>query len=1261
MTATKTETKAKRKKKKKEEEIIEVEVPVTAEVKAEYPIDICPLPDGKLRVGDRWTIDPANGGAILLSKEFEESIMSYTYATDDEWGGFVVGHDIHYFNPEKKKICRLLICERAIVLGQTRSGGSFEILEEIINKWMDDDDYVEEQRFMEVYGIKKWTKIGWVHSHVDMGVFWSPTDTTTTEDMDMPGILSIVVSRIKAEKKLKRLIRVDKSEIWFGGSYRVFKDEVKNRFVYSEVEVETLDAVPKDIRKKYKKILDETVVIETKTHTSGTTVVHTSQQTGYYRGGVWQGYGLGWDDVYSGYSAAAAIKEKFAKQYASRTGNRRTLTIPDFFMVLDEGFADMVYPNGTKKKWKMQLLVRVMETKDILKAYEVLIKQALHIQLCLKNYNNFVTHVKNFHNNVVSLAAQQEDHELARAILKCFGKGWVKALASNLVERDDIATKWLTKPTAVITDWEDLFLQLPDKTRSDIIDTIIYTADDKIQKKVLDKFGDSLEWLVRGEYEEHAMYIATLYENFVSGIKKVKGKKNKALYRATYLSFMNDAFKNYFLDHNADELQHLINALDDEYVGLFVKDFIAEFESEKDLVELFKAGKIKVYMKQYSCPHCKNVWPTQDDADKCIEQCKVLLDKAAAKAKIIEAKEIKIAEAAVEKKTVATTKDASVESDITSSYYDDVTHIYGVPVKYFKQPNVCNLCGAEYTEAAHASNCETECVSLLAAIMDYAMATDYMYECPCCGMYLDHTEFIDRHFGECPQYGALYASHIAQESKYQQTGNTQSKITITASEVIRMLAGRYERLEHNPRPPPFIRWLVLKEKEKEFPSNVYQCKYCDVTRQHIEKYWLDAAKACYKHETNCCRVKQLVDKRDSLYRCLICKKLSANMPGLIIDHLLTAHQIKITDEELKDMVNEPNRFGYTLGGDSSVVFCGLCDTGFDTIYILREHLIEQHDITLGVSALASLIEVIEVKEVKMPVAQEETDNARLINGTLTCKHCEVVISNSSVMMQHLRIKHKLFADAIELNKWDKHIRKHKVDVIDSVPLVYQYANMFYCNMCGEFSCSHLTDMIGHFRTAHALSVTAGSLGKEMSKMAIPEISSNKESTAYIQFLNSKEKGGHDSHLACMHCGKAFNRWLGSDTLNFIEWFKHDTTCIEEQIKDGTDGVTTGPFPTLESVDEEATFDIWRAVKAIRGEDAMQCHYCQRTFMKWACNRYNVIECFLHEVQEGFDVDDFSCTYCSMICGSIEDRVECEQSHEDDINDEQEDIKDERGI
>jgi len=1241
MTETKTKTKRKQKKK---DGIIEVEVPVIAEVKADYPIDICPLPDGKLRIGDRWTIDPTAGGAILLSKEFEESVMTYTYAADDEWGGFIVGHDIGYYNPEKKKTCRILICERAIVLGQTRSGGSFEILEEIINKWMDDDEYVEEQRFMEVYGINKWTKIGWVHSHVDMGVFWSPTDTTTTEDMDMPGILSIVVSRIKAEKKLKRLVRVDKNEIWFGGSYRVFKDEVKDRFVYSEAAVETLDAVPEDIQQKYKKILDETVVIETTTHTSGTAVVHTSQRT-FQSPTFWHGYGLGWDD-YSGYSTTRAVQEKFAKQYAARTGNQRTLTIPEFFMVLDEEFAGIVHPNGIKKKWKMQLLVQVMETKDILKAYDVLIKQTLHVQLCLKNYNNFVIHVKNFHNNVVSLAGQQEDNELARAILKCFGKGWVKTLAANLVERDDIATKWLTKPTVETPKWEDLFLQLPDKIRSDIVDTVVYTADDKTQKKLLDKFEDSLEWLVRGEYEEYAPYVAALYENFVNGIQKIKGKKKKTLYRATYLNFMNEAFKNYFLDHNADDLQTLINALDDEYVNLFVRDFIAEFESEKDLVELFKAGKIKVYMKQYSCPHCKNVWPAQEDADKCAEQCKVLIDKAAAKAKIIEAKEVKIAAEAEEKKALPTTKVENVVSDTISDF--DIYGIYGVPRAYFMQPNVCDLCGAEYTEAAHASNCEEECHGLLTVIIDYVMDIDYVYECPCCGVYLDHTEFIDRHSGACPQYGALYASHIAQEINHQKTSTTRNNVVITASDVIKALVGRYERLEHNPKPPPFIRWLVLKEEEgKAFPSNLYQCKHCGVVRPQLNIYWLDAVRNCYVHEIKCGQIKKLVDKKNSLYCCLICKKLSANMPGLIIDHLLTEHQIKITAEELKAMVGEPNQFGYTEGNDSSMMFCGICDRGFDTIYTLREHLIEQHDITLGVSALAALIET---REVEVPVAQEETDNVRLINGTLTCKYCEVVISDSDVMITHLKDKHKVLTTIGEVERWNDHIKENEVVDIDTAPLVYQHGDMFHCNMCGEFSCSDLRMMVSHFRTVHTLSVTPESLGKEMSKMTLPEISSNKESKEYMRFLTSKEKG-QDEHLACKYCGKSFNRWLGTDTLNFIEWFRHETTCITKQLEAEADCATTGSFPRFRDVDEEETFYIWQAVKDIRGEDAVQCHYCQRVFMKWTRNRYNEIACFLHEVEEGFDTDDFSCTYCGTLYGSIEDRVACEQSHEKELEDE----------
>lgn len=294
--------------------------------------------------------------------------------------------------------------------------------------------------------------------------------------------------------------------------------------------------------------------------------------------------------------------------------------------------------------------------------------------------------------------------------------------------------------------------------------------------------------------------------------------------------------------------------------------------------------------------------------------------------------------------------------------------------------------------------------------------------------------------------------------------------------------------------------------------------------------------------------------------------------------------------------------------------------------------------------------MIQVDEVEVPIAQEETDNVKLINGTLTCKYCEVVISDSDTMIQHLKDKHKVLTTIGEVERWNDHIKENEVVVIDNAPLVYQHGGMFHCNMCGEFCSSQLRFMINHFRTAHTLSVTAESLGKEISKMIPPEINLDEESMEYVRFLDVKEKG-QDEYLACKYCGKKFNRWLGMDTFNFIEWFRHETTCITKHLEDAADCATTGSFPTLKNVNEEETFNIWQTIKEIRDENTTQCHYCQKVFMKWTCNRYNEIACFLHEVENGFDVDDFSCTYCNTLCGSIEDRVACEQGHERDVDNE----------
>ena len=125
----------------------------------------------KLSIGDgRWVIDIPKKFAICLSEEFEQAVVSCTQHNKVEWGGFIVGHDIKWTNPENNRQIQILIAERAVILGQTRSGASFEIKADVVEKWMD-SNAEDAMSFKTVYAKNRWKKIGWVHSHADLGVF----------------------------------------------------------------------------------------------------------------------------------------------------------------------------------------------------------------------------------------------------------------------------------------------------------------------------------------------------------------------------------------------------------------------------------------------------------------------------------------------------------------------------------------------------------------------------------------------------------------------------------------------------------------------------------------------------------------------------------------------------------------------------------------------------------------------------------------------------------------------------------------------------------------------------------------------------------------------------------------------------------------------------------------------------------------------------------------------------------------------------------
>ena len=1024
----------------------------------------------KLSIDDgRWVIDIPKKFAICLSEEFEQSAVSCTQLNKEEWGGFIVGHDIKWTNPDNQRQIRILIAERAIILGQTRTGASFEIKADVVDKWMSSDEDGD-MAFMTVFGKNKWKKIGWVHSHGDLGVFWSTTDTDTMKDMrGVPMLLSMVYSRETGDK-IDRCIRVDKNDGFFGGKFNMHKDKIEDTFVYNEGKVETIEDISEEIQEKYKQILNETVVISTTSHTA-----KTAKTTWATRGKTWYQQQA---DKYrqTTLPAAASTTEQLSKHtivvgnlsekakeeivefgnfhYNIPAKDRKSLSIADFFILLDGELEAQMKPDGLYKKWKMKDIVALVDKQQILNIIAFYKNSEIKVQLALQAYHNF----KPFSMSLTSLlrARLTKDALLEVEINDIAEETWYHDVVSSLeiteaikLDMDDVekvveeAKPIPFMPTESFTNWADWYNILPKKYHEDFWDTLYAPLEEDKRKKMLERAEYAITIELRGDESEWVEYAVSTYENFVDAWKKTP-KRYKESYRNMYTSFYRNAFKPYFSKYKYysdkhSKLQNLMNALPEDYVKQFINDFICMYDTEEELaaiVEKFPKD-YEVYRQIHACRLCGIEWLLKADADSCEEECKKRGKTTSKKVEEIEVDgDSKKETGWVEAESL--TSLFGGQTTVDAGTFRDMDIVFGTTVKYYKGLNVCDLCGTLYDTQEAAELCETDCIIILEDVKEYFIDKDDVYECVYC-----KTQFFDdvpavKHSESCPQYGTMlaYFMYLMTDS-----GHQPAQVVNAVNEFYINKVGS---------PPPLIDWMMEKGK---VGNDIFQCHLCGVEHVAMDDIQERILQA-FAHMNYCQSVKDdTVVSSGAAYRCGICAEVSYTFSTSEIElmqhHLYIRHGLYPTKEQLlKNMKKGPALTNNEYAGETvhAVLLvdgfcCKECGEKFVRPDVLLNHMTHthtcvvlhgeyelwmEHDDDIEMLLFGALPTYSSLPKKKPPSEVVATENVNSYNGIFVCNRCDLTVGNITDMKVHILEKHEIhMAPDEELAMSDYEVRYNK--------------------------------------------------------------------------------------------------------------------------------------------------------------------------------------------------------------------------------------------
>ena len=1136
----------------------------------------------------RWTVDSRKKYAICLSEEFEQAVMSCTQHNAAEWVGFIVGNDVKWTNPENNRQMHILIAERAVIIGQARTGASAEIKQEAVEKWMDSDDE-SAMAFKTVFAKNRWQKIGWVHSHADLGTFWSKTDTDTMKDMrGVPMLLSIVYAR-DGNKKIERRIRVDKNDVLLGGKYNLFKDEIDDMFVISEAKIETLDDVPIEFQEKYKEILKNTNILNTTSHAkpgvSTYSNVATFQSSWYQRqrdkAGKFiqstltparEAAQLSKHTIVDGNLSEKAKEEiiEFGNfHYSLPQAGRKNLSVADFFVLLDKSMVNEMKPDGLYKKWKMKDVVKSLDKQQILTIISFYKNSEVSVQLAMKAYHNFKEFTKRFAGALNSRL--EKDSLLGVAVCSIAGDDWLSQIEASLVEKESIkldigsvekTVEEVVKeikpipfmPSETFTDWTNWYMFLPKKYKADFFDTI-FDCDQEIAnyKKIAERIEYAILLEMRGDEEKYLSYAVAVYENLVNMWRKTSNRYREA-YRNFYTSYFLNAFQpffskyTYYNEKDGCSLQKFLNALDEEYVKQFINDFIVSYETDEELEEFAKKypKDISVYKQTFKCAICDIVWIAKADAESCEEECR---KRGRTTSKTVIEIEAKDATAKKEKAPQSGSKTLLTDFSGSTTMAENIPlysgdYIFGTTVKYYEGLNVCNLCGTLYDTQESAEVCAEQCADVLEDVKTFFLDKDGMYECSFCGEQFMEDEDALRHSDTCKENGTILSYLL-----YMMTDSGEEPLDVVKTV--------YEyHLSKGGTPAPFMEWMLDKgERER----NIFTCEICGVEVEQSTNTRLKLMKA-YMHE-NFCKLesKDAIKWVGTHFNCTLCtsSNYSTTASDLMQMHLFMRHGL----------------------------------------YPTRKQIVELSTTTAVVRSSANVL-------------LGETVNALLMDDGLCCKECGDMYIRPDSLLNHITKKHTGIVvygeyqqwiehdDNIELSLYgalpDKIVEKKKLPAnVLSTDNINSYNGIFVCKHC-ELTAGGVSEMRKHLQEAHEIEMSTDEENIMLTYLA-----------KYLEEAKTKQ------------VADTFDWGEGADDLYMYE-----------------------------NLDE--LFEEWLEERIGTGVSKTMCESCGEMFNESDSETENIYKCFIHEVDcmklSIFDIESFVCSVCGTLYPSILEREVCEEQH-----------------
>jgi hypothetical protein len=1193
------------------EEVVQIDYVKTDNV----GMSIAPLADDstKLSIGDgRWIVDIGKKFAICLSEEFEQAVMSCTNLNPTEWVGFIVGHDIVWTNPENNRQVRILVAERAVILTQSRSGASAEMRDADIEEWADSSNDDDEMSFKTVHAVKKWVKIGWVHSHCDMGVFWSGTDTNTMKEMrGIPLLLSIVYSRA-GKGDLNRLVRIDKNDVLFGGKYTVKKDNVDDMFIYAEKEIKNLSDVPEEIQQKYIEILKKTKVITTTAHAKPGAATITA--TGAYKSGYMYkaGQKLGaypyasYYDYWDEYDEHGKLKTETTVRPVTKTIEKKTITIKGVISQKAQeeiiAFGNMYYSLDKNKrenpsiatfltmlnkdigeilgnaKWKMKVAIGTLNKDQILGIISFYLDTEVMVDLATKAFHNFKDNSKSVMKNVRNRI--KNDTELKSAIIEKYGDNWFEKIEKRLsAPREVIETTTRVLETAPaeekpvekpkpkpfmpdekFTDWRDWYLAIPKKYKATLFDALFKSAmDTDIQKKIIARLDASLEYLVRNDEEEFAPYVATIYKKFVDTWRSTPDRY-KEFYRVFYTSYFRTAFSPYFTkySYNKDELplQTLLNTIGIDYAEQFIKDFIVHYETQEELNAIISEfpKEFPVYKQTFRCPICKIEWILKEDADACEAACR---ERGRTKTEVVE----EVVAESTAKKVIETTQTTLMPSTLMDSIskkksVGKADFLFGMPVSYFNPPNVCDYCGSLFDTEEQAIICRDDCRAFLDSVKTGYLDEDGQYTCSYCGASFSDDDEAANHYKDCRECGVIIDYMIELiERQLQMNGNIKEIVNRYSS---------YFTGSHG-EAPPFFLWLIDKVEKN---MDVCTCQICNTKIDTFSNLKRDARTAltnAYIHEKFCMLNDKsgIVIRNGEIYQCGLCTKIifTTRYSYIMTEHLRNTHALYPSPAQIEECA------GLQKNTASSETICG------------------------------------------------ETPLVWFLPYTFKCKICGNVIATASFMLRHQCNYHGKTISHEEYELWVAHeddmlydfgVPSPKKELATNVPEdalttthAVVYNGIIICRHC-ETTAGGAGEMTEHMNKVHPdLEVDVDEFNQWVMKL-----SETKEAKS---FLEKKEK---------------------ASILNDV----FDDEDYDEEFED-----------------LDLLFTEWEEEKNRDKLSKTDCAFCGEPFLHKGDDA-DIAEwnCFIHEVDCGkiikLSIEAYTCAICRTVHPTIYEREQCEEKH-----------------